>query len=116
MDDERVTMPMVRSEDDLLRFGLFYPCSPLSTMTPSLRSASPDVLDIATHVTIAQNCEEAGLDYIFMADRWETNGPLSRAAGISNPGTFGVTMAAMLVPVTTRIGITCTVHMNYFAP
>ena len=109
-------MVMARSNDDLLRLGYFYPVSPLLTMTPSLRDRSPDVNDLKTHVTLARHAEKIGLDYIFMFDRWETNGPRSRAAGVNNPVVFPMTLAAMMLASTERIGIAPTIHINYFAP
>lgn len=106
--------PFTRSEDEYLRFGLFYPSTSLtSIMIPRLEAENPPLLDFRSHVEVGRAAEEAGFDYLFMADRWETNGPLSRERHINNPYLYGLVLAAMLAAATERIGVANTVHLMY---
>ena len=102
-----------RSRDGLLRFMSFYPCFSGGHHNPLL---NPNVLDIENHIEFARTAEEIGIEYLFMAEGYDPGSSLARAAYVMNPWLFNPTLAAMLIPVTKRIGIVTSVHFSYIAP
>lgn len=100
-----------------LRIGLFYPNTPsLHAISPEVVRRSPDVLDMKSHVAVAQTCEAIGLDYLFMAEAWGPYGPLATEAGIFDPALLTPLLAATLIPVTSRIRLITTIHTAWFHP
>ena len=59
-----------RSTDRYLRFGFFYPHSIGGEGTLSM-ATSMNLGSIEQHRSLARTVEEAGFDYMFMADKWD---------------------------------------------
>lgn len=100
-----------------LRVGLFYPnARTIHAIAGPVAERNPDVLDMATHVAVAQAAEEIGLDYLFMADAWGFYGEHANRIGVQNPILMAPIVAAALIPVTRRIRMITTVHTAWFDP
>jgi dimethylsulfone monooxygenase len=100
-----------------LRIGLFYPNTPtIHAISPGIVEANMDVLDMQTHVAVAQAAEDIGLDYLFMADAWGAYGPRATEVGVQDPILMAPILAAALIPVTKRIRLITTIHSSWFNP
>lgn len=109
---------MGRADDDqLMRIGIFYPNTPaLHVTSPQVRAENPDAMDFRAHAEVARACEEIGLDFIFMPDRWSPYGPACTAAGFQDPIIHAPLLAASMAAVTREIGIVTTMHTTYHHP
>jgi FMNH2-dependent dimethyl sulfone monooxygenase len=107
-----------RSRDNLLRIVAYHPVMAGGTagQNPGEALLSPNVLDFQNHIEFAQTAEEIGIEYLFMAEGYDPGSSLMRAASVFNPWLYNPMIAAMLIPVTTRIGIITTMHFPYLAP
>ncbi len=100
-----------------LRIGLFYPNTPtIHAISPLIVERNMDVLDMQTHVAVAQAAEDIGLDYLFMADAWGPYGPRATEVGVQDPILMTPILAATLIPVTNRIRLITTIHSSWFNP
>ncbi len=100
-----------------LRLGLFYPnARTIHAISDAIAKENSDVMDMDTHVGVAQASEEIGLDYLFMADAWGYFGPNANRIGVQNPILFAPILAATLIPVTRKIRLITTVHTAWFDP
>ncbi|MEQ8438036.1 MAG: LLM class flavin-dependent oxidoreductase [Ilumatobacter fluminis] len=108
---------MKRSHDQGLRIGLFYPSTPaLHVCSRVIADQRPDVTDPQTHREMAGTCEEIGLDFLFVADRWTPYGPASTASRFQDPILHAPTLGMFLGAVTQHCGIVTTVHTTYHHP
>ncbi|WP_460666751.1 LLM class flavin-dependent oxidoreductase [Kribbella swartbergensis] len=113
----RVTDPRVRRPDDQLRFGLMW----FNSQTPYLTSAvaagrNPPVLDVAVQTTLARAAEEAGFDFLFLADGYVSHGEHNVRIGHGEPRLSALTWAPILMAATRHIGVATTIHTKYFPP
>lgn len=100
-----------------VRLGLFYPnARAIHTISAQVAARNPDVLDIKTHVAVAQTCERIGLDYLFLADAWGAYGPQTASFGLQDPMLLPPILAATLIPVTETIRFITTLHTSWFDP
>jgi FMNH2-dependent dimethyl sulfone monooxygenase len=100
-----------------LRLGLFYPnARTIHAISGTVAAQNPDVLDIATHIAVAQACEEIGLDYLFLADAWGYYGENTNRIELQNPMLIAPILAAALIPATKRIKLITTIHTAWFNP
>jgi FMNH2-dependent dimethyl sulfone monooxygenase len=104
-----------RSPDPYLRFGFFYPYASGGRGTLTVRS-QVDLTDLATHRRLTRAAEEAGYDYLFLADKWDDRIPGSDAHPETVTLLFALALAGILTPLTERIGIISTVHTAFFTP
>jgi len=110
-------MIMRRSQDSLLRLGIFYPSSTgIHVISPEVSAGNPNPFDPQVQCRLASACEEAGLDYIFLADRWAPFGERCTAAGFQDPFWYAPMLGAALASATRRIGLVSTVHTTYHRP
>lgn len=110
-------MIMRRSEDALLRLGIFYPSSTgIHVISPQVSAGNPNPFDAKVQCRLAAACEEVGLDYIFLADRWAPFGERCTAAGFQDPFWYAPLLASALVSATRRVGLVSTVHTTYHRP
>jgi FMNH2-dependent dimethyl sulfone monooxygenase len=109
---------MTRADDDeSMRLGIFYPNTPgLHVASSLVRQENPDAMDLRAHIEAAQACEEIGLDFIFLPDRWSPYGPACSAVGFQDPMIHAPMLAAALSAVTRDIGIVTTMHTTYHHP
>jgi FMNH2-dependent dimethyl sulfone monooxygenase len=100
-----------------LRLGLFYPnARTIHAISGAVAAKNPDVLDMATHVAVAQAAEEIGLDYLFLADAWGYYGEHTNRIELQNPMLMAPILAAALIPATKRIRLITTIHTAWFHP
>ncbi|MDF3072476.1 MAG: hypothetical protein K0S54_143 [Alphaproteobacteria bacterium] len=100
-----------------VRLGLFYPnARAIHTISGQVAARNPDVLDIKSHVAVAQACERIGLDYLFVADAWGAYGPLMSSFGLQDPMLLPPILAASLIAVTEKIRLITTLHTSWFDP
>lgn len=107
-----------RGRDSLLRVVAYHPVMAGGTagQNPGEAFLSPNVLDLKNHIEFAQTAEEIGIEYLFMAEGYDPGSSLMRGASVFNPWLYNPMIAAMLIPVTERIGIVTTMHFPYLAP
>jgi FMNH2-dependent dimethyl sulfone monooxygenase len=97
--------------------GLFYPtATSIHTVSPLAKERNPDVLSASTHVAVIRSAEQAGLDYVFLADSWGGLGPVTRGFGMADPMLFAPTLAGVLIGASTRIRIITTMHQAWLHP
>ncbi|MEO8557764.1 MAG: LLM class flavin-dependent oxidoreductase [Rhodospirillales bacterium] len=100
-----------------LRLGLFYPnARTIHAISGPVAARNPDILDMATHVAVAQAAEEIGLDYLFLADAWGYYGENTNRIELQNPMLIAPILAAALIPATKRIRLITTIHTAWFNP
>lgn len=100
-----------------VRLGLFYPnARAIHTISARVAARNPNVLDMKTHIAVAQACEKIGLDYLFLADAWGAYGPQTSSFGLQDPMLLPPILAAALIPVTEKIRLITTVHTSWFDP
>lgn len=100
-----------------LRLGLFYPnAQTIHAISGSIAAENPNVLDIKTHVAVAREAEDIGLDYLFMADAWGSYGPHNTQTKVQDPILIAPVVAAALMPVTEKIRFITTIHTSWFEP
>ena len=88
-------MIMRRSEDALLRLGIFYPSSTgIHVISPQISAGNPNPFDAQVQCRLAAACEEAGLDFLFFADRWAPFGEHCTAAGFQDPFWYAPLLAS----------------------
>lgn len=109
---------MARSDpDQLMRIGLFYPTAPsVHVASRIVNDLNPDVLDLDVHIRLAQQCEEFGLDFLFMADNWASPSPDATRVRQMDPNLLGPILAASLFAVTRHIRMVTTIHTSWFHP
>jgi FMNH2-dependent dimethyl sulfone monooxygenase len=99
------------------RIGLFYPST--TTMHCSstlLKGRNPSVRDVVSHVAVARATEQAGMDYMFLAEAWGARGPASIEVESGDPWIIGPTLTGALVAVTQNIKIVTTMHQAWWHP
>jgi FMNH2-dependent dimethyl sulfone monooxygenase len=100
-----------------VRLGLFYPnARAIHTISGEIAARNPNVLDIKSHITVAQTCEKIGLDYLFLADAWGPYGPRTSGFGLQDPMLLPPILTAALVAVTEKIRFINTLHTSWFEP
>lgn len=106
-----------RRADDQLRFGLMWFNSPTPYLTSAVTAAqNPPVLDVAAQSSLAQAAEQAGFDFLFLADGYVGHGEHNRRIGHGDPRLYSPVWGAVLAAATKHIGIACTVHTKYLPP
>jgi alkanesulfonate monooxygenase SsuD/methylene tetrahydromethanopterin reductase-like flavin-dependent oxidoreductase (luciferase family) len=101
----------------VLRLGLFYPNAPsIHVLSGEVARHNPDVRDLATHIEVARAAEEAGFDYLFMADSWGRYGPADADPSGMSSMVIAPILAAALLPVTSHIRLITTIHTSWFHP
>lgn len=110
-------MPMHRTDDTSLRLGTFYPSSTsIHVVSRAIARRNPDPFDLRVQARLSAACEEAGLDYIFLADRWAPYGERCTAAMFQDPFWYAPMLAAALATTTRHIGLVSTIHTTYHRP
>ena len=103
--------------DGGFRLGLMYPTTPgLHLLSPLAAERNPDVLAAASHISVIQAAERAGLDYVFAADAWGGRGPASKQLGLSDPMLFAPVLAGILIGASEHIKIITTMHQAMLHP
>ena len=105
-----------RSHDPSLRVGLFHPNANVHFGSPLSVERNPDLCDPATHTALAVACEQAGFDYLFMADSWQAYGEEAGRIGWRDPYLFSPILAGVIAAATRHIGIITTTHSSLFHP
>lgn len=110
-------MALPRSRDEGLRLGIFYPSATgLHVVSRAVSARNPEVFDPEVQVAMARACEEVGLDYIFVADRWASYGARCTANGFQDPMWYAPVLTGALAAATRNIGIVTTAHTTYHRP
>lgn len=100
-----------------LRLGLFHPSArAIHVHSPMVAARNPDPFHLPTQVAVAHACEEAGLDFLFLADAWGSYGPRCTAMGLQDPIALAPVLAAALMSTTTRLRFITTLHTSWFSP
>ena len=69
-----------------MRMGIFYPSTPgLHVASTRVAAENPNPVDMAYNLAVARVCEAAGLDYLFLADRWAPYGENCTRVGFQDP-------------------------------
>lgn len=106
-----------RNADGKLRFGLMWFNSQTPYLTSAVTSAAnPPVLDVQTQVTLAQAAEEAGFDFLFMADGYVGHGEANARIGHGEPRLSSPVWGTLLMTATKHIGVATTLHTRYLPP
>jgi FMNH2-dependent dimethyl sulfone monooxygenase len=106
-----------RRPDGQLRFGLMWYNSPTPYLTSATAAAqNPPVLDLATQTSLAQAAEQAGFDFLFLADGYVGHGEHNKRIGHAEPRLNAVVWAAALAAATKHIGVASTIHTKYLPP
>ena len=74
------------------------------------------VMDFETHRAVSQACEEAQLDYVFLADAWGSYGPRSTAAGVVDPILLAPMLGLLILQATRHLRCITTIHSSWFHP
>ncbi|MDV3129901.1 LLM class flavin-dependent oxidoreductase [Mycobacterium sp. 21AC1] len=106
-----------RLADGQLRFGLMW----FNSQTPYLTSAvaaqsNPPVLDVNTQMVLARAAENAGFDFLFLADTYVGHGEHNARIGHAEPRLYSPVWSAVLATATKHIGIASTLHTKYLPP
>jgi alkanesulfonate monooxygenase SsuD/methylene tetrahydromethanopterin reductase-like flavin-dependent oxidoreductase (luciferase family) len=106
-----------RRPDGQLRFGLMWFNSPTPYLTSAVAAeANPPVLDLDVQTTLAQAAEEAGFDFLFLADSYIGHGEHNLRIGHAEPRLYSPVWGSALAAATKHIGIACTLHTTYLPP
>lgn len=106
-----------RRNDDTMRFGLMWPNSPSPNVTSGTMAArNPDVLQIDSHVALAQTAEEIGVDFVFFADGYTNHGEHNARVGHGEPCISAPIWAPIVMAATEHIGVVTTMHARYLSP
>lgn len=109
--------PKPRLTDDQLRFGMMWQSSPTPTTTSgAVADTNPDPLDPAEQMALARAAEDAGLDYVFMADGYIPHGENSGRIGHAEPHLYAPVFAPVIMAATQHLGVVTTVHTRYLSP
>ncbi|MEO8559576.1 MAG: LLM class flavin-dependent oxidoreductase [Rhodospirillales bacterium] len=110
-------MVMRRTNDDSLLLGTFYPSSTgVHVVSRAISEGNPNPFDPKVQAQLSAACEEAGLDYIFLADRWSPFGPHCTAAMFQDPFWYAPMLVAALATTTRHVGLVSTIHTTYHRP
>ncbi|ANK81877.1 MAG: hypothetical protein TEF_14535 [Rhizobiales bacterium NRL2] len=100
-----------------LRIGLFYPNFYADhALSGAVARANMKLEDFSTHQAVAQACEEAQLDYVFMADGYAPYGKKSHAAWIRDPLLMAPLLAMTVLGATRRLRCITTLHTSWHHP
>ncbi|WP_373084798.1 LLM class flavin-dependent oxidoreductase [Sneathiella sp.] len=110
-------MTSAHTNDEGLRLGLFYPSTTgLHVVSRTVAERNPDAFDPDVQIRLAQACEEVGLDYLFVADRWASYGERCTANGFQDPMWYAPILTGALAAATRKIAIVTTAHTTYHEP
>lgn len=106
-----------RHPDKNLRFGLMWFNSPTPyALVDGQAARNPDVLDPTVQAELARTAEEAGFDFLFLADRYQVISDASSRIGHGDPFLSANLWAPVLMTATSRIGVATTMHTRYLSP
>ncbi|WP_326837138.1 LLM class flavin-dependent oxidoreductase [Amycolatopsis rhabdoformis] len=109
--------PKPRRIDDKMRFGLMWPNSPSPNVTSvEVAKRNPDVLDINSHITLAQTAERIGVDFVFFADGYTNHGLDNARVGHGEPCVSAPIWAPIVMAATEHLGVVTTMHARYLSP
>jgi dimethylsulfone monooxygenase len=107
----------MRRSDKKLRFGLMWFNSPTPyALVDGQADRNPDVLDPTVQAELARTAEEAGFDFLFLADRYQVISDASSRIGHGDPFLSANLWAPVLMAATSRIGVATTMHTRYLSP
>jgi FMNH2-dependent dimethyl sulfone monooxygenase len=106
----------LRRRDDTMRFGIFWPYSRTLIPSETIAKSNPDVLDLHNHIRLAQQSEQAGLDFALIADGYAPASEENSRIGFQDPSTNAVVLAVPLMMSTSRLGIISTMHTKFLHP
>jgi FMNH2-dependent dimethyl sulfone monooxygenase len=100
-----------------LRIGLFYPNFYADhALSGAIARANMKIEAFETHKAVALACEDAGFDYVFMADGYGPYGPLSHEAWIRDPLLMAPLLAMTVLGATRHLRCITTVHTSWHHP
>ena len=100
-----------------LRIGLFYPNFYADhALSGVVARANMKLEDFSTHQAVARACEDARLDYVFMADGYAPYGEKSHAAMIRDPLLMAPLLAMTVLGATRRLRCITTLHTSWHHP
>ena len=102
---------------DDFRIGLFYPTTRsihnLSTLNKTLNR---DPRPVQTHIDVIRAVEDAGLDFVFLADGWGSRGPATTTHELGDPMMMGPILASALIAASQHVKVINTMHMAWLHP
>jgi alkanesulfonate monooxygenase SsuD/methylene tetrahydromethanopterin reductase-like flavin-dependent oxidoreductase (luciferase family) len=100
-----------------MRFGLMWFNSPTPyALVDGQAERNPDVLDPQVQARLARAAEDAGFDFLFLADRYQVISDASSRIGHGDPFLAANSWAPILMAATSRIGVATTMHTRYLSP
>lgn len=100
-----------------LRIGLFYPNFYADhALSGMVARANMKLENFSTHQAVAQACEDAQFDYVFMADGYAPYGEKSHAAMIRDPLLMAPLLAMTVLGATRRLRCITTLHTSWHHP
>ncbi|UOR01534.1 LLM class flavin-dependent oxidoreductase [Leucobacter allii] len=100
-----------------MRFGLMWPNSPSPNVTSGLMAErNPDVLQVDSHIALAQTAEAIGVDFVFFADGYTHHGEHNARVGHGEPCISAPVWAPIVMAATEHIGVVTTMHARYLSP
>lgn len=109
--------PKTRRNDSTMRFGLMWQNSPSPNVTSGVMAAgNPDVLQIDSHIALAQTAEKIGVDFVFFADGYTNHGKHNARVGHGEPCISAPIWAPIVMAATEHIGVVTTMHARYLSP
>lgn len=106
-----------RHNDDTMRFGLMWPNSPSPNVTSAVQAANnPDILQIDSHIALAQTAEAIGVDFVFFADGYTNHGKDNARVGHGEPCISAPVWAPLVMAATEHVGVVTTMHARYLSP
>lgn len=106
-----------RLNDTSMRFGLMWPNSPSPNVTSAIMAeGNPDVLQLDSHIALAQTAEAIGVDFVFFADGYTNHGKDNARVGHGEPCISAPIWAPIVMAATEHIGVVTTMHARYLSP